>query len=282
MTPIAPLIEAFLNETLTRQRGVSRHTRDSYALSFQLLFTFAAKRLKVSPSALTLEQLDAGLISGFLEYLEDERDNASVTRNVRLAAIKSFFRFLEYRQPAALEHIRRVLAIPFKRTVRRLVPYLRREELQAVLDAPDPATRDGIRDRAMLHLAVCAGLRVSELTGLRIGDVALPSMSIRVLGKGRRERVLPLWKTTASALRAWLAIRETVAVPELFMSHRGEPLSRWGFAYILKQHVETAGQLCPGLRNKRVSPHVLRPYVSILTMSGNTPSSAILTVKHGL
>ncbi len=165
MTPIAPLIEAFLNETLTRQRGVSRHTRDSYALSFQLLFTFAAKRLKVSPSALTLEQLDAGLISAFLEYLEDERDNAPVTRNVRLAAIKSFFRFLEYRQPAALEHIRRVLAIPFKKTDQRLVPYLLREELQAVLDAPDPATRDGIRDRAMLHLTVCAGLRVSELTG---------------------------------------------------------------------------------------------------------------------
>jgi len=126
MTPIAPLIEAFLDETLARQRGASRHTCDSYALSFQLLFMFAAKRLKISPSALTLEQLDAGLISAFLEYLEDQRKNASVTRNVRLAAIKSFFRFLEYRQPAALEHIRRVLAIPFKKTDRRLVPYLGR------------------------------------------------------------------------------------------------------------------------------------------------------------
>ena len=205
MTPIAPLIEAFLDETLARQRGVSRHTRDSYALSFQLLFMFAAKRLKVSPSALTLEQLDAGLISAFLEYLEDKRKNAPVTRNVRLAAIKSFFRFLEYRQPAALEHVRRVLAIPFKKTDQRLVPYLLREELQAVLDAPDPATRDGVRDRAMLHLAVCAGLRVSELTGLKLEDIDLSSMSIRVLGKGRRERTLPLWKTTAAALRAWLA-----------------------------------------------------------------------------
>jgi integrase/recombinase XerD len=199
MTPIAPLIEAFLDETLARQRGVSRHTRDSYALSFQLLFMFAAKRLKVSPSALTLEQLDAGLISAFLEYLEDERKNAPVTRNVRLAAIKSFFRFLEYRQPAALEHVRRVLAIPLKKTDQRLVPYLQRQELQAVLDAPDPATRDGVRDRAMLHLAVCAGLRVSVLTGLKLGDIDLSSMSIRVLGKGRRERTLPLWKTTAAA-----------------------------------------------------------------------------------
>lgn len=159
MTPIAPLIEAFLYETLARQRGASRHTCDSYALSFQLLFMFAAKRLGVTPSALTLEQLDAGLISAFLEYLEDKRKNAPVTRNVRLAAIKSFFRFLEYRKPAALEHVRRVLAIPFKKTDRRLVPYLLREELQAVLDAPDPATRDGIRDRAMLHLAVCARVR---------------------------------------------------------------------------------------------------------------------------
>jgi integrase/recombinase XerD len=163
MTPIAPLIETFLRDTLARQRGASRHTSDSYASSFQLLFVFAADRLKVKPSALTLEQIDAGLVSAFLEHLEDKRKNAAVTRNVRLAAIKSFFRFLEYRQPAALEQIRRVLAIPFKKTDTRLVPYLLRDELQAVLDAPDPATRDGIRDRAMLHVAVCAGLRVSEL-----------------------------------------------------------------------------------------------------------------------
>ena len=258
MTPIAPLIEAFLNETLARQRGVSRHTSDSYALSFQLLFVFAAKRLKVSPSALTLEQLDAALISAFLEYLEDKRKNAPVTRNVRLAAIKSFFRFLEYRQPTALEHVRRVLAIPFKKTDRYLVPYLLRDELQAILDAPDPAKRDGIRDRAMLHLAVCAGLRVSELTGLKIEDIDLPSMSIRVLGKGRRERTLPLWKTAAAALRSWLAIRGQVAAPEVFVNSMGEPLSRWGFAYLLKQHAATAARQQPGLNKKRISPHVLR------------------------
>jgi site-specific recombinase XerD len=227
-------------------------------LSFQLLFMFAAERLKVRPSLLTLEQLDARLISAFLEHLEDDRKNAAVTRNVRLAAIKSFFRFLEYRQPAALEHIRRVLAIPFKKTDRRLVPYLLKEELQALLDAPHPATRDGIRDRAMLHLTVCAGLRVSELTGLKIEDLDLQSMSIRVLGKGRRERTLPLWKTTAAALRAWLAIRGQVPAPEVFINARGEPLSRWGFAYLLKQHAATAARQQPGLLKKRISPHVLR------------------------
>jgi len=258
VTPIAPLIEAFLRETLARERGVSRHTCESYALSFQLLFVFAAERLEVTPSALTLEQIDAGLVSAFLEHLEDVRKNAAVTRNVRLAAIKSFFRFLEYRQPAALEQVRRVLAIPFKKTDRRLVPYLLREELQALLDAPDPTTRDGVRDRAMLHLAACAGLRVSELTGLKVEDIDLPSMSIRVLGKGRRERTLPLWRTTATALRAWLAVRGPIAAPEVFVNARGEPLSRWGFAYLLKQHAATAARQQPGLAKKRVSPHVLR------------------------
>src|SRR5260370_2743055 len=183
MTPIAPHIEAFLRENLAHQRGASPHTCDSYAYSFQLLFEFAAARRKVAPSALVLEQLDSELISAFLEYLEDKRQNAAETRNVRLAAIKSFFRYLEHRQPAALEQIRRVLAIPFKKTNTCLVPYLLREEVQALLYAPDPATRDGIRDRAMLHLAICAGLRVSELTGLRMEDLAFPSMSIQVHAK---------------------------------------------------------------------------------------------------
>src|SRR5207245_10358792 len=169
MTPIAPHIEAFLRENLSHHRGASQHTCDSYGYSFQLLFEFAAARLGVTPSALALEQLDSGLVSAFLEYLEDTRRNAPETRNVRWAACKSFFRFLEYRQPAALEQIRRVLALPFKRTDTRLVPYLVHEEVQALLDAPDPATRDGSRDRAMLHLAVCAGLVVAEVHGRSIG-----------------------------------------------------------------------------------------------------------------
>jgi len=266
MTPIAPHIEAFLRECLAHQRGASQHTCDSYAYSFQLLFEFAAARRKVAPSALALEQLDSELISAFLEYLEDERKNAAETRNVRLAAIKSFFHYLEHRQPAALEQVRRVLAIPFKKTDTRLVPYLLREEVQALLDAPDPATRDGIRDRAMLHLAICAGLRVSELTGLRMEDLAFPSMSIRVHGKGRRERAMPLWKTTATALRAWLAVRGTVLVPEVFVNSRGEAMSRWGVAYLLKQHAQAANQQCPGLSRKRISPHVLRHTCAMIVL----------------
>lgn len=258
MTSIAPHIEAFLREHLTRQRGASLHTCDSYACTFQSLFEFASRKLKTSPSALTLEQLDATLISTFLQHLETTRRNSAKTRNVRLAAIRSFFRFLQHREPAALDQIRRVLAIPFKKTDTRLVPYLSQDEVQALLDAPDPTTREGIRDRALLHLAVCAGLRVSELTGLRTDDVAPRSVSIRVRGKGRRERALPLWKTTAAGLRAWLAVRGEVASPELFVNARGEPLSRWGVAYVLKHHAAAASRKCSAISRKRLSPHVLR------------------------
>lgn len=266
MTPIAPHIETYLRDHLSHQRGASPHTCESYAYSFQQLFVFAAKRLKLSPSALTVEHVDASLIASFLEHLEDGRRNAASTRNIRLAAIRSFFRFLEYREPAALEQIRRVLAIPYKKTDSRLVPYLEQKEVQALLDAPDPSRREGIRDRAMLHLAVCAGLRVSELTGLHRDAVVLPSMSIRIHGKGRRERMLPLWSTTAAAIRAWLAVRGTATVPELFINARGEPMTRWGFAYVLHQHARTATQKCPSLAKKRLSPHVLRHTCAMIVL----------------
>lgn len=258
MTPLAPHMEAFLREHLVRHRGASQHTCDSYAYSFQSLFEFASLKLKAAPSALMLEQMDASLISAFLEHLETNRHNTVETRNIRLAAIRSFFRFLQHREPAAIEQVRRVLAIPFKKTDTRLVPHLIREEMQALLDAPDPSTRVGVRDRAMLHIAVCAGLRVSELTGLRTDDIAPQSVSIRVRGKGRRERALPLWKTTTAALRAWLAIRGAVATPEVFVNARGEPFSRWGIAYVLRRHIETANRKCTTLQGKQVSPHVLR------------------------
>lgn len=258
MTSLSPHMEAFLREHLVRHRGASQHTCDSYAYSFQALFEFASLKLKAAPSALLLEQMDASLICAFLENLEIARHNSAETRNIRLAAIRSFFRFLQHREPAAIEQVRRVLAIPFKKTDTRLVPHLTREEMQALLDAPDPSTREGVRDRAMLHVAICAGLRVSELTGLRIDEVAPQSVSIRVRGKGRRERALPLWKSTSTALRAWLAIRGPAATPEVFVNARGEPFSRWGVAYVLRRHSETANRKCPTLTSKQISPHVLR------------------------
>jgi site-specific recombinase XerD len=267
MTPIAPHLEPFLRDYLPKQRGASHHTCDTYAYGFKLLFNFASQTLKRRPSEIDLEQIDAPLITAFLEYLETDRRNQSATRNVRLAAIKAFFRFLEHRVPAALDQIRRVHAIPFKKTDSRLVPYLTREEVQVLLNAPDPTTRAGLRDRAMLHIAFAAGLRVSELVGLRLADVTLqPDASILVRGKGRRERALPLWKETATVLRAWLAVRGDVLVPELFVNAKGQQMSRWGFAYVLRKAVKAASKTRPELLDKQISPHVLRHSIAMLAL----------------
>lgn len=259
MTALAPHVSAFFQERLILERQASVNTCDSYAYAFKLLLNYASKRKTVSPSRLALEQIDACLVTGFLNDLEASRANAASTRNVRLAAIKSFMHFLEYRVPSAMEQIQGVLAIPMKKTETRLVRHLTTEEIQALLDAPRPVDWAGIRDRAMLHLCFAAGLRVSELTGLRLEDLSLqPHASILVHGKGRRERSLPLWKQTVGALRAWLAARGSLAVPELFVNARREPMTRAGFEYILEKHARTATKRCPSLATKRISPHVLR------------------------
>lgn len=267
MTPLAPHLTAFLRERLPRERRASPHTCDAYAYAFQLLLSFMAKRLRTRPSALMLEQLEVSMVLAFLDDLETTRGNSPRTRNARLAAIKSFARFVEYRVPACIQQVHCLLAIPSKKTDEALVAYLTREEMQAVLDAPDPRRRDGVRDRTMLHLAFAAGLRVSELVGLRLDDIALqPQAAIHVRGKGRRERVLPLWKTTASALRGWLTIRGDASCPELFLNARGGPLSRDGFEHVLSKHVASASARMPSLRKKRVSPHVLRHTCAMHTL----------------
>ena len=259
MTPITPHITAFLQQRLPLERQASHNTCESYAYAFQLLFEYASDRLKVAPSDLQLEQLDAPLVLNFLSHLEKVRGNAPSSRNIRLAAIKAFMRFMEYRVPSALEQIRRILAIPAKRSESRLVKHLTAEEMQCLLDAPDATERDGIRDRAMLHLCFAGALRVSELIGLQLSDLTLqPQPSVLVHGKGRRQRCLPLWKETASALRAWLAVRGTAPVPELFLNARGDALTRSGFEYILDKHVQRAAHRCPNLLTKSVSPHCLR------------------------
>jgi integrase/recombinase XerD len=259
MTPLAPHLTAFFGDRLPRERRASVHTCDAYAYAFQLLLGFAAKRFGTQPSALMLEQLDMPLVLAFLADLEGVRGNTPRTRNARLAAIKSFARFVQYRVPACLQQVYSLLSIPSKKTDETLVGYLTRQEMQAVLDMPDPTRRDGIRDRAMLHLAFAAGLRVSELVGLQLDEVIFqPQPAVHVIGKGRKERILPLWKTTAVTLRAWLAVRGHASCQQLFLNARGEPLSRDGFAYILKKHVASAASKMPTLSKKRVSPHVLR------------------------
>jgi len=200
-------------------------------------------------------------------HLEGERKNGGATRNARLAAIKSFMRFVEYRVPSALDQVRRILAIPAKKTDTKLVRHLSLEEIEAILDVPDARTRLGIRDRAMLHTCFVAGLRVSELVGLKVDDVTFsPRPSVRIVGKGRRERVLPLWKQSGSVLRAWLAIRGSAEVPELFLNARGQNMTRAGVEYILRRNVAVARTRCASLRGKRVSPHVLRHSCALWTL----------------
>jgi site-specific recombinase XerD len=251
---------AFLRQRLAIERRVSAHTCETYAYGFQLLFEFASGRLNVAPSDIHLEQIDAPLILAFLEHLQVNRGNTPRTRNARLAAIKSFMRFIEHRVPAALEQVRRIVAIPSQKVDTRIVHHLEEPEFQAILDTPDPTTRLGIRDRAMLHVALSAGLRVSELVGLRMEDVTFEGRYVHLLvrGKGRRERVLNLWKAVATSLRAWLAVRGAASAPEVFLNAWGDPMTRWGFECVLTKHVAAAASACPSLRNKRVSPHVLR------------------------
>ena len=248
MTPLAPHMTYFLRERLPRERRASVHTCETYAHAFRLLVEFAAIRLKTAPSQLSLEQIDAPLVLDFLEYLETQRGNGGASRNARLAAIKSFMHFVEFRVTSALDQVRQILAIPSKKTDTRLVRHLTMAEVQAIIDAPDPKTRIGIRDRAMLHTCFVGGLRASELVGLKVEDVSFdPRPCIRVLGKGRRERLLPLWKESGTVLRQWLAIRGPATVPELFLNARGDAMTRAGFEYLLRQHVQTAIQACPAL-----------------------------------
>ena len=267
MTPLAPDLSTFLQKHLPDERGASRHTIAAYAHAFSLLLRFAAARLKRSPSDLTIEELDVHLIRTFLHHIEEGRANTARSRNARLAAIKAFFRFLEPRRPACLEQAMMIRALPVKRTDTKLIDYLTKEEVRAVLAAPDARTPGGLRDRAMLHLAYAAGLRASELLAVRMDDFPRGSFaSLRIIGKGRRERVLPLWKETQAAVRAWLAVRPGDAGPELFLSRDGRPMTRDGLAYRLRQHVTAAERVMPSITGKHVTPHVLRHSCAMHTL----------------
>lgn len=267
MSDLSTPLSSFLREHLPSERNASQHTCDTYAYSFQLLVIFAAEKCHCKPSQLTIGQIDASLVMTFLEHIEDKRGNSARTRNTRLAAIKSFFRYLEYRQPAYLDQSRQIHAIPMKKTDLTLIDYLTRAELKALLDSPNRSTQPGIRDRAMLHLAYAGGLRVSELVSLRLDQVDLRTpATIHVIGKGRRERILPLWRETVTVLRDWLRIRCQTGDPELFLNANGRTMTRSGFEYILAKHVACAAEQQPSLAEKRVSPHVLRHTCAMHTL----------------
>lgn len=253
------LLQSFFGERLLTQRQVSPHTIAAYRDTFRLLLTFASERLTKAPTNLELQELSAALIADFLEHLEQARGNSARTRNARLAAIHSFFRYVAFQEPAQVLLCQRVLAIPSKRYVRRPINFLGREEMEALLAAPDPTTWTGRRDRALLLLALQTGLRVSELVGLRSEDVVLGAGAhVRCQGKGRKERTTPLRKEVVALLGAWLRERGGRPDDPLFPNPRGGFLSRDAVEHLVAKHVVAAGQKNPSLLTKKVSPHVLR------------------------
>jgi integrase/recombinase XerD len=281
-TTFAVLLTRFFSQRLMQQRQASPHTICSYRDTFRLLLQFAKSRLGKEPSRLAWEELDAPLITAFLDDLQERRGIGARTRNLRLTAIRSFFSYAAFEVPEQAEHVQRVLAIPAKRYPRALVPYLSRQEIDALLAAPDQRTWSGRRDHAWLLLAVQTGLRVSEWTALTRADTQLsPSPSVHVLGKGRKERCTPLTKETASVLRAWLSEPADGPNQVLFPNRRGGRLSNDGAQYLLAQHVASASNSCPSLRSKRVSPHVLRHTAAMeLLQAGVDPTVIALWLGH--
>jgi site-specific recombinase XerD len=253
------LVQAFFTGRLMGERNASPHTIANYRDTFRLLISFAERKLKKAPTCLTIEDLDAPFILGFLGSLEKERGNTPQTRNCRLAGIHSFFEFVVRQEPALGGVAQRVLAIQGKRCAKGPVDYLTGEEMNALLDVPSRATWSGQRDRALLLLAMETGLRVSELIGLRYQDFGFGTGAhVRCLGKGRKSRCVPLRKETETVMRAWLNKQGGCANDIVFPNARGQALSRDGVEYLLSKHLKIAKLKCPSLKNKRVTPHVLR------------------------
>jgi len=254
------LLERFFTQRLMAQRQASPHTIASYRDAFRLLLEFAQKRLQKVPSMMALADLDPPLIGAFLDELEKHRGNTARSRNLRLTAIHSFFHYAAFEEPTQSALIQRVLAMPSKRCEKKLIGFLTRPEIDALLSAPDRKVWAGRRDHAFLLVAVQTGLRLSEIINLRWADVVLGSGAhVRCVGKGRKERCTPLTKEARTVLRAWFKEPSRSLNPEIvFPNVRGGKLSPDGVQYLLAKHLSVAKQTCSSLNTKRVSPHVLR------------------------
>ena len=272
----AVLLETFFTDRLIAQRRVSPHTVASYRDTFRLLLQFTQKELGKSPSKLAMTDLNTALIGAFLDNLEKARANTSRSRNLRLTAIRSFFRYTAMECPEHSAGIQRVLAIPPKRQSSRLVDFLTRPEIEALVTVPDQTTWLGRRDRGLLLFAIQTGLRVSELIGLRQGDIYLGrGAHVRCEGKGRKQRCTPLTRTTVQALRAWVREQGKDEAKFLFPSTRGGQLSHDSVQYLVTKYATSAAISCPTLRKKRVTPHVLRHTTAMELLQAGVDRSVI-------
>ncbi|HOT83695.1 MAG TPA: tyrosine-type recombinase/integrase, partial [Candidatus Defluviicoccus seviourii] len=276
MSALATTLQAFLTDRLIRQRQVSPNTVGAYRDTLRLLLVFASGRKGKEPSKLEIDDFDAPLIGAFLDHLESHRKNSVRTRNARLAAIRSLFRYAALRHPEHAATIERVLAIPPKRFERRLVTYLTEVEIDALLAAPDRTTWTGRRDTALFSLAVQTGLRTSELIGLSCTDVHLGSGAhVSCNGKGRKQRITPLTSGTRNVLRTWLAERTGQPADPLFPTRTGRSLSRDALERRLAGYAVDATAQCPSLARKRVTMHVLRHSAAMRLLRAGIDTSVI-------
>jgi integrase/recombinase XerD len=276
MTLLAPTLEAFFTDRMIGQRHASPHTIRSYRDTLRMLLVYAHQQTGTQPSALDLADLAAPLVGAFLDHLEHDRHNSARTRNVRLAAIRSLFRYAALKHPEHADVIARVLAIPQKRFDKTLITYLTDPELDALLAAPDRDTWIGRRDHALILLAAQTGLRAAELTGLTIADVHLGSgPHVSCHGKGRKNRITPLTRQTVAVLRAWLAEHAGAATRPLFATSRGTRLSRDALDHRLTKHAALAATSSPTLKSKTITPHVLRHTAAMRLLHAGVDTAVI-------
>jgi integrase/recombinase XerD len=275
---LALALRDFFGEFLPKVKGTSPHTLASYRDSIVLLLRFVAAQKGRTVSVLDFEDLDARQILSFLSYLESERHNTATTRNVRLSAFHSFFRYTATRLPHRLAHCQQILVIPFKRARQRTIEYLEYEEIQQILSAVDQSTHDGRRDYALLAILFNTGARVQEILDLRVCDLQLSKpFQVRLLGKGRRERFCPLWSQTAGLLRSFCKERQLDphSHQRVFLNHRGEPLTRFGVRYLLRRYQDRAAPNVSGLRSKKLHPHSLRHSTAVALLKAGVDLSTI-------
>jgi len=275
-TTLAPLLQRFFTQRLMQQRQASPHTISSYRDSFRQFLKFVQQRLRKPPSRLSFEEIDAPLIMSFLDELEKHQGLSVRSRNLRLTAIHSFFRYAAFETPAHSAQIQRVLAIPSKCFTRTLVQFLIRPEVDALLAAPDQFTWSGRRDHAFLLVAVQTGLRLSEMTGLKRADLIVGAGAhLRVIGKGRKERCTPLARSTLAVLKAWLREPPRGDGDVLFPNAQGKRLSVHGVQYLLTKHRMAASKVCPSLKEKRVTVHRLRHTMAMDLLQAGVDRSVI-------
>ena len=257
----ASLLQRFFAERLLQQKNASPRTIAAYRDTFRLLFGYAERERGTPPAKLTLNDFDSTLTLDFLTYLETERRNTVRSRNARLAAVRAFAHYVALQCPPALQLMQQILAIPMKRFEKPLLGFLSRDEVQALLAAPDITTWCGLRDRMMLTLLYNSGARVSEMIGIRVADVTLATTSsVRLHGKGRKQRTVPLWKETAAEIRRWLAYADLKAAHPLVPTRKCLPMTRTNVAERLALAVRDATKRCPQLQERHISPHSLRHY----------------------